>query len=130
MSPTFNPDDTFVDRCVRDRVVVFRNAEFRKGDVVVLRDPGSNASIVKRITAQGSEFVSTEDGGLRYVPPGHCWVEGDRAETSVDSRTFGAVPLGLLDALVVAVVWPFWRARWLDIVEDADEECSLRPPLP
>merc|ERR1712061_608368 len=38
-----------------------------------------------------------------------------------DSRTFNAVPMGLLDSLVVAVVWPFWRARWLDIAEVVEQ---------
>eukprot|EP00446_Apocalathium_sp_SHHI-4_P087119 CAMPEP_0177476636 /NCGR_PEP_ID=MMETSP0369-20130122/23691_1 /TAXON_ID=447022 ORGANISM="Scrippsiella hangoei-like, Strain SHHI-4" /NCGR_SAMPLE_ID=MMETSP0369 /ASSEMBLY_ACC=CAM_ASM_000364 /LENGTH=216 /DNA_ID=CAMNT_0018951877 /DNA_START=99 /DNA_END=749 /DNA_ORIENTATION=- len=129
MSPTLNPQDTFYDRLFRDVVLVFRNAEFQKGDIVVLRDPTANTSIVKRlISAKGGDFVPTGDGGFTYVPPGHCWVEGDNPALSVDSRTFNAVPRGLLDALVVAVVWPFWRARWLDIADL--EDTSLRPVLP
>merc|ERR1712129_337229 len=40
---------------------------------------------------------------------------------SVDSRTFDSVHQGLLDALVIAVVWPFWRSRWLEIAVDEEE---------
>ncbi|CAK0822906.1 unnamed protein product [Prorocentrum cordatum] len=53
MSPTLNPQDTLLNRCFRDCVLVHRNAEFRKGDLVVLKDPGTNCHIVKRLVAQG-----------------------------------------------------------------------------
>lgn len=125
MSPTLNPQESFIDRCFRDVVLVFRNAEFQKGDVVVLRDPNSNNRIVKRLVSQGNEFIRKDEGGFTYVPPGHAWVEGDNPPMSVDSRKFNAVPMGLLDALVVAVVWPIWRARWLDFV-DLPEEPTLQ----
>merc|ERR1712050_756328 len=75
---------------------------------------GSNKRIVKRLVARENEFVSKGDGSFLYVPPGHCWVEGDNAELSVDSRSFGPVPMGLLDALAISVVWPFWRSRYFD----------------
>eukprot|EP00450_Noctiluca_scintillans_P015247 CAMPEP_0194518324 /NCGR_PEP_ID=MMETSP0253-20130528/51710_1 /TAXON_ID=2966 /ORGANISM="Noctiluca scintillans" /LENGTH=119 /DNA_ID=CAMNT_0039362359 /DNA_START=143 /DNA_END=502 /DNA_ORIENTATION=+ len=119
MSPTLNPQDSFVDRLFRDWVLVQRNVMFRKGDVVLLRDPGSDLWIVKRLIAQEKEFVATENQ-VAIVPAGHCWVEGDNGDTSVDSRHFGPVPAGLLDALVVSVIWPFWRARFLDPPEDCE----------
>uniref|UniRef100_A0A7S2ADR5 Mitochondrial inner membrane protease subunit 2 n=1 Tax=Alexandrium andersonii TaxID=327968 RepID=A0A7S2ADR5_9DINO len=114
MDPTLNPQDTFLNRCFRDWVLVFRNAEFQKGDIVVLRDPATDRRIVKRLVAQEHEFVPQSNGGYCFVPPGHCWVEGDNPGMSVDSRSFGPVPMGLLDALVVSVFWPFWRARYVD----------------
>ena len=55
MAPTLNPQDTLLDRWVRDVVLVHRNAELRKGDVVLLRDPGTNELIVKRLIAQEQE---------------------------------------------------------------------------
>merc|ERR1712008_530884 len=91
---------------------------------VALQDPQTTLTIVKRIVAQEHELVrhsgswpasgSLMAGGLSHVPPGHCWVEGDNPQFSQDSRTFGPVPMGLLDALVISVVWPPWRARLLD----------------
>lgn len=114
MSPTLNPQDGFIDRCLRDYVLVHRNAEFRKGDIVVLRDPGTNHRVVKRLVAQQNEIVRLSNGGFTFVPPGHCWVEGDNSDLSIDSRTFGSVPMGLLEGLVISVIWPLWRAKWLD----------------
>ncbi|CAK0822904.1 unnamed protein product [Prorocentrum cordatum] len=126
MSPTLNPQDTLLNRCFRDCVLVHRNAEFRKGDLVVLKDPGTNCHIVKRLVAQEHEFLAQRDGTLAAVPAGHVWVEGDNADMSVDSRTFGPVPMGLLDALRVSVVWPFWRARWIDDLADEGATAEAR----
>lgn len=44
-------------------------------------------------------------GSGRYitVPVGHCWVEGDNALWSVDSRHYGPIPLGLVVGKVLAV---------------------------
>ncbi|CAK9076059.1 unnamed protein product [Durusdinium trenchii] len=126
MTPTLNPQESLVDRCFRDYVLVHRNAELRKGDIVLLRDPGTNELIVKRLVAQEREVVSAHSGRL-FVPEGHCWVEGDNGRLSVDSRSFGAVPSGLLEGLVLSVVWPFWRARWLEeMVEDQSPEERMR----
>ncbi|CAJ1398635.1 unnamed protein product [Effrenium voratum] len=123
MTPTLNPQESFIDRCFRDFVLVHRNPELRKGDIVLLRDPGTNELIVKRLIAQEHEVVRTPNTGHLFVPEGHCWVEGDNGKLSVDSRAFGPVPAGLLEGLVLSVVWPIWRARWLE--EDGPES----PPL-
>lgn len=40
------------------------------------------------------------------VPRGHCWLEGDNAGNSLDSRQFGPVPLGLLRSRAMGRVWP------------------------
>mmetsp|Transcript_74999 Transcript_74999/g.173938 ORF Transcript_74999/g.173938 Transcript_74999/m.173938 type:complete len:159 (+) Transcript_74999:65-541(+) len=111
MDPTLNPQAFFVDRYFQDWVLIHRNAEFQKGDIVVLRDPDTNNRVVRRLMAREREVLRNGDGAHIYVPAGHCWVEGDNARLSADSRSWGVVPMGLLDALVVAVVWPFWRAR-------------------
>ena len=50
------------------------------------------------------------------VPPGHVWVEGEHPEGSrwsVDSNTYGPIPMGLLIGKVEAVVWPWTRRGWI-----------------
>ena len=47
------------------------------------------------------------------LPPQHIWVEGDNqaeeARWSLDSRTYGPVPVGLVVGRVERVVWPWGR---------------------
>ena len=43
------------------------------------------------------------------IPAGHIWIEGDYSENSLDSNTFGPIPLGLLKAKATHVVYPKFR---------------------
>jgi len=38
------------------------------------------------------------------------WVEGDEPFRTLDSNTFGPVPLGLVDAKLSYIIWPLHRA--------------------
>lgn len=37
------------------------------------------------------------------VPEGHCWVTGDNLSRSLDSRSYGVLPLGLIKGKIMAV---------------------------
>merc|ERR1712032_176704 len=101
MSPTLNPQDTPLNRLFSDWVLVHKHAEIRKGDVVVLRDPATNQPIIKRLAAEQNDIV-VHEGHHVFVSSGHCWVEGDNPDSSNDSRSFGPVPMGLVESLVVS----------------------------
>ena len=45
------------------------------------------------------------------IPKGHMWIEGDNRSNSVDSRTYGPVPMGLIEAKVKARLFPFAREK-------------------
>jgi Signal peptidase, peptidase S26 len=45
------------------------------------------------------------------VPQGHVWIEGDNGLVSKDSRMFGAIPLAMVTAKNVGIVWPLSRFR-------------------
>jgi hypothetical protein len=62
-----------------------------------------------------SEVNRSRGGDVVVIPAGHCWVEGDNQETSVDSRTYGPVPYGLIFAKVTWVIYPFNRLRELKV---------------
>jgi inner membrane protease subunit 2 len=47
---------------------------------------------IKRIIAlPGEWFVSRHDQDVHKIPDGHCWVEGDNAASSTDSKSYGSV---------------------------------------
>ena len=70
MSPTLNLQERFWDRWFHDFVLVLKNADFRTGDIVVLREPSSNERSVKRLVVRENEDVEFE-GGFHAVPRGH-----------------------------------------------------------
>lgn len=44
------------------------------------------------------------------MPRGHLWIEGDNARNSNDSNLFGPVAAGLVEARVIAKLWPLREA--------------------
>lgn len=48
-----------------------------------------------------------------YVPKGMVWLEGDNSENSTDSRTYGPVPIGLIQSRVLYKVWPLHQVKSL-----------------
>ncbi|XP_012702815.1 probable thylakoidal processing peptidase 2, chloroplastic [Setaria italica] len=79
-----------------------------RGDVVVFRSPRNHRElVVKRLIALPGGWIQVpEKQEIRQIPQGHCWVEGDNAGLSLDSRTYGPVPLGLMQGRVTHVVRP------------------------
>lgn len=81
------------------------------------------AMAVKRIIALEGDVVRTKPPYPfmeETVPLGHVWVEGEHPEhsrSSIDSNTYGAVPVSLLVGKVTGVYWPWSKAgviRWQD----------------
>ncbi|XP_047083581.1 mitochondrial inner membrane protease subunit 2-like [Lolium rigidum] len=62
---------------------------------------------VKRLIALPGEWIRIPvSQKIIKVPAGHCWVEGDNADRSWDSRSFGPIPLGLIKGRVTHIIWP------------------------
>lgn len=80
--------------------------DLRTGRVVVVRDPRHpERSTVKRITATEGEWAGLPDGPGR-VPGARIAVRGDDLSASTDSRSYGPVPVDLVERHVVARLWP------------------------
>jgi inner membrane protease subunit 1 len=93
------------------------------GDFVSVVTPGRRDDDMGKDDVHGEWATVTEK--IIQVPEGHCWVAGDNLEWSRDSRLFGPLPLGLVKAKTLAVIWPLKDAKWLgaDVdVKDAQEE--------
>jgi len=81
----------------------------QRGDVVLLQCPDRpGVLVVKRVIAlEGDWIMVPGDVDVQRIPKGHCWVEGDNAALSEDSRSkYGPVPAALIEGRVVSVVWP------------------------
>ncbi len=123
------------DRLLVDKVV-YRLADAKRGDIVVLDTReianGSSAelgkTIVKRVVGLPGDIVSAQNGrlfidgspidepwlgdvqtnafGPVQVPEGALFVLGDERALSIDSRTFGTVPIDAVRGRVEAIIWP------------------------
>jgi hypothetical protein len=72
----------------------------KKGDVVMYQKPATkNYLVLKRIT----KVWTDPDSGL---PPFHVFMEGDNSPASEDSRTYGSIPISLIEGRALARVWP------------------------
>lgn len=74
----------------------------------------------ERATYDQGNHISNQDSSMGmfqskviYVPRGHVWVEGDNFENSTDSRTYGPIPIGLIQSRVLCRVWPLHDIRSL-----------------
>ncbi|XP_044327199.1 mitochondrial inner membrane protease subunit 2 isoform X2 [Triticum aestivum] len=94
----------------REYAVVKRSPlyDYSRGEVVVFVSPADHRSrTIKRLIGLPGDWISVPDKEeIRQIPEGHCWVEGDNGSASWDSRSYGPVPLGLVQGRVTHVVWP------------------------
>ncbi|KAF5476253.1 hypothetical protein F2P56_007986 [Juglans regia] len=110
MSPAFNPQpSTFSDDYVLVEKFCLEKYKFSHGDVVVFRSPSNyKEKHIKRIIALPGDWIGTTHNSydVLKIPEGHCWVEGDNSASSMDSRSFGPIPLALVQGRVTHIVWP------------------------
>lgn len=132
MYPTLNKGGSEV--FFPDIIAVTRYDRFdvKTGDVVCFRSPVDPSRVlVKRIIAREGEWVAVNLGGFfaRFkVPPGKLWVEGDNRDHSLDSRRFGAIPVGLILGRAKCVIWPPQNIKRLKA--DLDIVNTTRIPEP
>lgn len=60
-----------------------------------------------------SRHINNQESAMRtfrskvvIVPKGHLWLEGDNSENSIDSRTYGPVPMGLIQSRAAVRLYP------------------------
>jgi signal peptidase I len=107
-----------------------RDLEPQRGDLITLRSPENGQRVVKRVIGLGGDVVDIRDAilfvnkvqvkepyvdhesidALYYGPvtvaQGSVLVMGDARAASIDSRTYGAVPIQNVTGTVVARLWP------------------------
>lgn len=83
------------------------------GDYILV-DPGMRKDIVNYVPNEFGSSIIEEDEFNTYirVPQGHVWVTGDNLSHSLDSRTYNALPMGLIKGKIIAANdfnEPFWN---------------------
>lgn len=117
-----------------DQLVTIAGPNYRRGDIVVLRDPAeAGAYLVKRIVGVGGDAISVERGALfvdgEYasepylvappfyqieppviVPEDHIFILGDNRNNSEDSHDRGeSYPESLIIGRVIFIYFPYDR---------------------
>lgn len=117
-----------------------RQFTFTRGDIVVFVSPKEPYDyVIKRVIAlEGDTVRSHAHQPVRVrIPEGHCWVEGDNWDNSVDSNKYGPISKGLIFGVATHVIWPTHKWRELvatvpaalqpDRVEAADQQLLQQP---
>ncbi|KAJ7071312.1 signal peptidase I family protein [Mycena amicta] len=89
-------------------------ASIKRGDLITVRSPSDPRRILcKRVIGLPGDIICVDPTGQKapstehvVIPPGHVWIVGDNAANSRDSRTFGPVPMGLIEGKLIARIWP------------------------
>lgn len=78
--------------------------------------------VVKRVVGLEGDVVRTRPDSqhqqLVVVPRGQLWVEGDEGFHSLDSNTYGPIPVALVTARATHIVFPLAR---MGAVSQAEE---------
>lgn len=100
MLPTYEPGEIII--------AVRPLTGLKPGDVVLV-NTDSEGSMIKRIAALPGQPIPNEytyvvRGGLKPSPaicPENCvWIVGDNPKESIDSRTYGAIPLSQIQGVI------------------------------
>lgn len=131
MSPTLNPESSLLEE---DIVLIQRNPFIKRQDIVILKHPNNSSQLLckrvkglhgDRITPRtktrwlglydrddSDGIVGNVDGDV-IVGEGEGWMEGDEPYVGMDSNQLGSLPLGLITAKVIAIVYPIHRIRFI-----------------
>eukprot|EP00636_Phaeomonas_parva_P003559 CAMPEP_0118876170 /NCGR_PEP_ID=MMETSP1163-20130328/16973_1 /TAXON_ID=124430 /ORGANISM="Phaeomonas parva, Strain CCMP2877" /LENGTH=280 /DNA_ID=CAMNT_0006811763 /DNA_START=209 /DNA_END=1051 /DNA_ORIENTATION=+ len=111
MKPTFRAEGSivFVSSWAQHR------REIEVGDIVIAKSPTVPGQMVcKRVCGKGGDVVHTKSRfgtQLIRVPDHYVWLLGDNRDRSLDSRSYGPLPRGMIKGKVVFQAWPI-NERW------------------
>ena len=133
--PSMQPNLRYQQRVIVEKVTYRFVHGPRQGDVVVMHVPGEDEPLIKRVVALPGEMVEVRDGRVfidgqlrqepwttrqggpdlppTLVPALHVFVLGDNRASSLDSRSFGPVPVDQIIGRAWCIYWPLDQAKAL-----------------
>lgn len=128
--PSSSMEPTLINR---DQVITMKDREYKRGDIIVIRDPALDENLVKRLVGLPGDTIQVTDGALfingayasepyvkepmEYllmspvvVPEGHIFLLGDNRNQSEDSHTDGRTfSMSDIVGRVVYLYFPYER---------------------
>lgn len=103
------------------------SGQLSEGDVVVFRSPADpHKKVVSRMVKNSEGWVQPRGAPIPiYLEKGQCWIEGDNPADTDGSRTYGPVPLALIEGKASCIIWP--PTRWGFIQSHMQEPNSKNP---
>lgn len=90
-----------------------RKSEVNKDDPLREIMPFADIDEDDAFDTDKSKHINNQESAMRtfrskviVVPKGHLWLEGDNSENSIDSRTYGPVPMGLVQSRAAVRLYP------------------------
>ncbi|XP_018326370.1 mitochondrial inner membrane protease subunit 1 [Agrilus planipennis] len=106
MEPTLHTNDVLLTEHFTPRL-----RDIKRGDILIVKCPTECEQLIcKRVTALPGDKVQVGYQSSVVIPMGHMWLEGDNYFNSLDSRSYGPVPQGLVRGRALMKVWPFSSA--------------------
>lgn len=111
-----NPDSNSSHGVLVKRVVAVggQTVDLRNGKVYIDGEEEKNEHVHGMSMPLAQEYLETDVAFPYTVPDGCIWVMGDNRENSLDSRSFGAIPVDTVYAESWIRYWPFNRIGTVD----------------
>lgn len=122
MLPTLN----YAGDYIHANKMCSKGRNIKLGDMVIAVKPTDPTQrVCKRVTGMPGDFVLVDPSTGDFqkyiqVPKGHCWLTGDNLTHSLDSRTYGALPLGLIRGKIFGITSVDGKSRWAPNVVKGD----------
>ena len=119
MLPTLGTEGELV---IVDRLSIRRSSfNINRGELLVLLSPlDPQRFVCKRVLGLPGDIICVDPTGEKapstehvVIPKGHVWIIGDNASASRDSRTYGPVPMGLIQGKLKARVRSESLSCWM-----------------
>lgn len=127
MQPVLNPDlkERHADYVYLNTWSA-KTRQIQRGEIVTFVSPRNpDEALIKRIIGLEGDCVRTNRDKMVFIPKGHCWVEGENRSRSLDSNSFGAISMGLIQGKASHIVWP--PHRWQKLEPKEIDSDRLQP---